>query len=333
MRTIWRAALVAILVIGPLAGCEKDNREAPRSTAPAQSMVIIGTGPMDGLDYATAGAMAAIVNRQRPVYRLRCAVEPSESPIDRIHAVVAGDLQLAIVTADLQFQAVMGQAEWQAAGPQAALRSCFGLYDAVVTLVAAVDAGIRGIEDLRGRHVGIGGRGSDHRRHAAVALEGAGLNPSLDILADGAAVAAVPGLLQEGRIDAFFLTVAHPHQLIREATSGRRQVRIAALENIDTVVAQHPYYTPAKIPVKHYPALENTTDVPAFGVKATVVTDARVSQDLIYTLVKEIFENLEVLKPMHPAYADLTREGMRQGLTAELHPGAVRYFREAGLMD
>ncbi len=333
MRTIRRSTLAAIMAIALLAGCEKEPVQPPPSTAPTGTVVIIGTGPVDGLDYATAGAMAAIANRHLPVHRLRFVVEPFESPADALRAVLAGDLQLAMVAADLQFQAVKGQAEWQTAGPQAELRSCFGLYDEVVTLVAAVDAGIETVQDLRGRRVGIASRGSDQRRHAMAALEGAGLNLSEDIMADAAVISAAPGLLQEGRIDAFFLTVAHPHQAILEAAFGRRKVRLGALEGLGQVLEALPYYTPAKIPVKHYPAFENAADVPAFGVKATVVTAARVSQDPVYTLVKEIFENLEVLKTMHPAYADLTREGMRQGLTAELHPGAVRYLREAGLMD
>ena len=68
------------------------------------------------------------------------------------------------------------------------------------------------------------------------------------------------------------------------------------------------------------------------GVMTTVVTSADVNEDVVYALTREVFENLDEFKTQHPAFAVLTKEGMLQGLSAPLHPGAVKYYKEAGLM-
>ncbi len=84
--------------------------------------------------------------------------------------------------------------------------------------------------------------------------------------------------------------------------------------------------------VGNYPGAANKEDVPSFGVKATFVTSAKVSETVVYNVVKEIFENFDDFKKLHPAYAVLTKENMLEGLSAPLHPGAEKYYKEAGLM-
>ena len=97
-------------------------------------------------------------------------------------------------------------------------------------------------------------------------------------------------------------------------------------------MAKYPYYAPATIPIKFYPGAENKEDVRTFGVKATFVTSSKVPDEVVYAITKEVFENLESFKKLHPAYEVLTKKEMLQGLSAPLHPGAVKYYREAGLM-
>ena len=82
----------------------------------------------------------------------------------------------------------------------------------------------------------------------------------------------------------------------------------------------------------HYPAAANDSDVATFGVKATFVTSAKVPDKVVYAIVKEVFENFEAFKKLHPAYSGLTKKNMLEGLSAPLHPGAVKYYKEAGLM-
>ena len=152
-----------------------------------------------------------------------------------------------------------------------------------------------------------------------------------DLKAEGVKAAEAPGLLHDGRIDAFFYTVGHPSGAIKEATSGKRKVHLVPITDIDNLLANNPYYAKAIIPIKLYPGATNKTDVVTFGVKATFVTSAKVPDDVVYAVTREIFENLDEFKGQHPAFAHLTAEGMLKGLSAPIHPGAMKYFREAGL--
>jgi TRAP transporter TAXI family solute receptor len=142
-----------------------------------------------------------------------------------------------------------------------------------------------------------------------------------------------PGLLQDERIDAFFYTVGHPNGNIKEATSGRIQVRFIPLKGktIDLLIAKYPYYTRANIPIKFYPNARNSHDINSFGVKGTLVTSDAVDEEIVYAITREIFENLDRFKKLHPAYSSLTPRGMLSGLSAKIHRGALKYYRECGL--
>jgi len=144
-----------------------------------------------------------------------------------------------------------------------------------------------------------------------------------------------PGLLQDERIDAFFYTVGHPNGNIKEATSGRVRVRFISIKGppADELVKKYPYYTKAVVPCKFYPNAENREDVETFGVRGTLVTSAFVDEKIVYAITKEIFENFEEFKSLHPAYAVLTKKSMLSGLSAPIHRGALRYYKESNLIQ
>jgi hypothetical protein len=102
-------------------------------------------------------------------------------------------------------------------------------------------------------------------------------------------------------------------------------------EIVDKLVARSPYYTPEVIPVALYPGVVNQEDVPTFGVVATLVTSADVSADIVYIITRAVFEDFEEFKNLHPAYSTMSIKSMLHGLSAPLHPGAVKYYKEAGL--
>lgn len=130
-----------------------------------------------------------------------------------------------------------------------------------------------------------------------------------DVVAKNVLATEAQLLLQDNRIDAFFCTVGHP--------SG----------------AERGYYTKTTLPVSEfYKGAENGADVDTFGVIATMCTSSRVPDHVVYSATKALFDNFDHFRKQHPALAGLTREGMLGGLTAPLHPGAIRYFMEAGLI-
>jgi TRAP transporter TAXI family solute receptor len=247
---------------------------------------------------------------------------------------MAGDLEFGVVQSDRQFQAVKGQKEWEALGPQKDLRAICSFHPESVVLVAGDDTGIEKFADLKGKHVNIGNPGSGQRGNSIDAFEACGINWEKDLRAEGLKADESAKMLNDGRIDAFFYTVGHPNGSIKEATSGGRKVHFVPIEGkcIDDLIAKYPYYAKAYIPVKHYAMARNKQDSPTFAVKATFVTSAKVPDAVVYAITKAIFDNLEELKGLHPAFEMLKKEEMLQALSAPIHPGALKYYKEAGLM-
>lgn len=328
MKKTLAVILIAVLVAGmAFAGGQGEEGEA------GPQFVTIGTGGVTGVYYPAGGAISRMVNAQRDVYGIRSSVESTGGSVFNINAVVSGDLEFGIAQSDRQFQAVNGQAEWDG-NALSDLRSVFSLHPESITLIATVDSGIESVADLAGARVNIGNPGSGQLQNSLDVLSAFGLTQD-DIQAEQVGAVEAPSLLQDGRIDAFFYTVGHPNGNITEATSGRTQVRIVDIAGpgIDDLLGELPYYAEAQIPQSFYPQAANTADITTMGVKATLVTSVNVSDDVVYAITREVFENLDSFKSLHPAFAVLTAENMLQGMSAPVHPGALRYYEEAGLVD
>ncbi|GBC61600.1 C4-dicarboxylate ABC transporter substrate-bindi ng protein [Desulfonema ishimotonii] len=308
---------------------------APSAVQAKTTFVTIGTGGITGVYYPTGGAIAKIVNKKRKEYGIRATVESTGGSVFNVNAIMSGDLEFGVVQSDRQYQATKGLAEWKDKGPQKDLRAVFSIHPESVTLVASADSGAKTIADLKGKRVNIGNPGSGQRQNAIDALTAVGINWKKDIRAEQIKASEAPGLLQDGRIDAFFYTVGHPSGAFKEATAGATKVSFISItgEGIDKLIAEKPYYAKSFIPVKLYPGAANDVEkINTFGVKATFCTSARVSDEIVYAIAKEVFENFEDFKKLHPAYQVLTKEGMLEGLSAPIHPGAMKYYKEAGLI-
>lgn len=322
-RVLVPVLTAAVAAIG-LFGCGKG--ESTRETA----FVTIGTGGVTGVYYPVGGAIAKMLNARREAYGIRASVEATGGSVYNINAVISGDLEFGIAQSDRQFQAWNGTADWDGR-PQTELRSVFSLHPEIVTLVAADDSGIASLSDLRGRRVNIGNPGSGQRGNALDVLGASGLNADSDLLAESLNAAEAPKMLQDGRLDAFFYTVGHPNGAISEATAGKRKVHFVPVLGMDALLNEFPYYTAVTIPADMYPLASNEEDTPSIGVVTTLVTSSALDDDIVYAITKEVFTRLQEFKKLHPALAQLSPETMVQGLTAPVHPGAKRFFDEAGI--
>jgi hypothetical protein len=328
MKKVWILCLAVLVGIVLLMGSTSTPVQAKTT------FVTIGTGGITGVYYPTGGAIAKIVNQKRKEYGIRCTVESTGGSVFNVNAIMAGDLEFGVVQSDRQYQAINGLAEWKDKGAQKDLRAVFTIHPESITLVAAVDAEVDTIQDLKGKRVNIGNPGSGQRQNSIDALTAAGLDWKEGIEAESVVADEAPGLLQDGRIDAYFYTVGHPSGNIKEATAGRRKVRICnvAGPGIDKLLSEKPYYAKAVVPAKFYPGAVNKNDAETFGVKATFVTSAKVPDEVVYAITKEVFDNFEAFKKLHPAYEVLTKKNMLDGMSAPIHPGAMKYYKEAGLM-
>jgi TRAP transporter TAXI family solute receptor len=296
----------------------------------------IGSGDVSGIYYPTGLIIAKMMNAKRDELGIRASVESTPGSVFNVNAIMAGYLEFGLVQSDKQYHAVKGLAEWSQKGPQENLRSVFSIHHESVCLVAAVDAGIKTINDLKGKRVNLGHPGAAMYMNAIDTLTSMGLNPNNDILPRKSKAADAPRLLQDNRIDAFFCTVGHPNEMLKEAVSGSRKVRFIPIKGpaIDKLVSEKNYYQKTIIPVREfYASSENPVNVETFSVVATLCTSAQMPDEVVYLITKELFDNFDYFKTQHPAYAALTKEGMLKGLYAPIHPGALQYFVETGLME
>ncbi len=322
--------LAACLIVSGIFSAVPDDLQAE------EVFITIGGGDISGVYFPTGLAIAKMINKRRPEYRIRAAVEATMGSTFNVNAIMAGYQDFGLAQSDIQYQAVMGVASWAAKGPQTELRAVFSIHPEALTLVAAKDAGIRSIADLKGKRVSLGNPGFTQRRIVVEALKTAGLDPNRDILSQTVPASEAPVLLEDNRIDAYFFTVGHPSETIQKALSGKRKARIIPISGpgVDKLVAAQRYYTKHRIQMQRlYPGLnEPQADVDTFGVRATLCTSSSVPGGLVYTLTKVVFENFDEFRRQHPAFVGLTKEDMLTGLSARLHPGALKYFREVGLI-
>jgi len=295
----------------------------------SRTFVSIGTGSQTGVYYPVGGAIKQLAE-DAEASSLSVSAKASRGSVQNINDVLSGAATFGIAQADRQYQAVNGLSNWDGT-PQEDLRFVFSLHPEVVTLIAAVDSGIESLEDLKGKRVNLGSPGSGHRGNAMAILEAAGIDPEADIQAESLTVGECASMLQDNRLDAYFYTVGHPNGSITEASTGRRTVRFVPITGMDALIETSPFYTTTEVPTHLYERAEQG-DVESIGMLTTFVTNAAVDDDTVYTLVKAVFENLDLLRQQHPALQGLTKEGMLKGAHAPLHPGAERYYQEAGLL-
>ncbi len=303
------------------------------TNAHAENIVTIGTGAVTGVYYPTGKAIAKIVNKIGKEHGVQVKVESTGGSVFNVNAINVRDLEFGIVQSDRQYQAWNGIKEWKDRGPQKKLRSICSFHPESVVLIAGDDTGIETLIDLKGKHINIGNLGSGPRGNAIDAMLSCGIEWRRELSAEGIRAADSAKLLQNGRIDAFFYTVGHPNESIKEATAGKRKVHFVPLTGdcIDQLVAKWLYYAKAYIPISFYPMARNKENVETFGVKATFCTSADVPENVVYIITREIFNNLEDFKKLHPAYGVLTKHNMLEALSAPIHPGALKYYKEAGL--
>lgn len=302
------------------------------SNALAQEFITVGTGGVTGVYYPVGGAICRLVNAGRPQHGIRCSVESTGGSVYNVNTMRAGELDFGIVQSDVQFNAYTGAAQFDG-NPYSQLRAVFGLHPEAFTVVSRTNANASEFAQLEGKRVNIGSPGSGQRATLEQLLALQDKTTSVYSLAADLRPAEMASALCDNRIDAMIYVVGHPNGSIKEATStcSSRLVNVRG-PAVDALLAQFPYYTKAVIAGGEYSG--NPDPIETFGVAATFTASTDVPEETVYQLVKSVFERLEEFKRLHPALAVLTPENMvTSGLSAPLHPGAERYYREVGLID
>ncbi len=293
--------------------------------------VSIGTGGVTGVYYPTGGAICRLVNKNRKEHGIRCSAESTGGSIYNINTLRAGELEFGVAQSDWQYHAYNGTSKFADQGKFEDLRAVFSVHPEPVTIIAHDDSGVMNITDLKGKRLNIGNPGSGTRGTWEVLEEALGWQRSDLKLAAEMKSAETGAAVCDGKIDAYFWLVGHPSALTQEslATCAAHLVN-ATGPAIDKLVGDNSYYRTATIPAGMY---NNDKDITTFGVGATFVTSAKVPDEVVYILVKAVFDNFDTFKKLHPAFANLSeKEMITDSLSAPLHDGAVKYYKERGWM-
>ncbi len=319
------------LFVGALSGLSLAGL-AFQAAAQDQQFISIGTGGVTGVYYPTGGAICRLVNKDRKEHGIRCSVESTGGSVYNINTVRSGELEFGVAQSDWQYHAYHGTSKFEEQGPFEKERAVFAVHPEPFTLVVRKDTGVSGFEDLKGKKVNVGNPGSGQRATTEIVMEAFGMTMDDFALAAELKGSEMAQALCDGKIDAMIYTIGHPAAAITEAATTC-DVELVSVDGaaIEKLVADNPYYRVATIPGGMYKGTDE--DVTTFGVGATFITSADVSDEVVYTVVKAVFDNFEDFKKLHPAFANLKEEEMvKDGLSAPIHPGAEKYYKERGWM-
>ncbi|MEX0371139.1 MAG: TAXI family TRAP transporter solute-binding subunit [Tateyamaria sp.] len=301
--------------------------------ATAQEFISIGTGGVTGVYYPTGGAICRLVNKSRKEHGIRCAVESTGGSVYNINTIKAGELEFGVAQSDWQHHAFNGTSKFEGDAAFPNIRAVMSVHPEPFTLIVRGDSGISSFEDLKGKRVNVGNPGSGQRATMEVVMAAFGIGMGDLALATEYKGSEMAKQLCDGNIDAMIYTIGHPAAAIKEATTtcDAKLVSVTGAP-IDKLVADNPFYRVATIPGGMYKGTDG--DTTTFGVGATFVTSADVSEDVVYVVAKSVMENIDDFRGLHPAFANLDpAEMVKDGLSAPLHPGAEKAYKELGLMN
>jgi len=312
------------------------------TVAKSAEFFTIGTGGPTGVYFQTGNAICKMLHksaiakehgRKKGIDKAyRCTAPSTGGSNYNIGQIKEGEFQFGVAQSDWQFHAVNGSSKWE--GKQfKGLRAVFSVHNEPFQIWARKKAKVKDFKGLKGKVVNIGNPGSGQRGTMEELMKAMGVDngyfKSVTELTSSEQVKA----LCDGKIDAFGYSVGFPNGAMEQAaTCGAKALPINLTGGpVQGLIDGADYYASATIPDGTYTGQKK--DVTTFGVKATVVTSNAVEADLVYLVVKAVFENFDDFRKQHPAFAPLKKEDMiADGLSAPLHEGAIRYYKEAGLM-
>lgn len=305
---------------------------SPAVSAAEETFVTIGTGGQTGVYYVVGQSICRLVNRGTEEHGIRCTAPSTGGSVANLNVIRQGNQDMGMAQSDWQYHAYEGTDRFSEQGPNLELRSVFSVHPEPFTVVARADSGIEAFDDLKGKRVNVGNPGSGNRGTLEVLMELKGWVLSDFKLASELKSSEQAQALCDNKVDAIIYTAGHPNGSIKEATTSCDAVLVPVEgPEVDALVEENSYYARAVIPGGMY--LGTDSDTPTFGVGSTFVSSTNTSAEVIYQIVKAVFENIDRFRRLHPAFAHLEPTKMiTDNLSAPLHEGAIRYYRERGWM-
>jgi len=298
----------------------------------ATKYVSIGTGAITGVYYPAGGAICRLLNRGRKEHGIRCSVESTGGSVSNLNAIRNGAIDFGIVQSDWQYHAYNGTGFFGDQKPFKELRSVFSLYTETFVIAVLEKSDIKKLDDITDKKVNFGPQGSGMYATMEVLMAAKGWTKQNFSTITYLQPSEQPKALCEGKIDVMIYASGNPNGVLQEATQACK-VKIIPIdrETIDKLIQINSFYVKAVVPGGMYAG--NPSNVDTFGVKASLVTSEKTSPEVVYNVTKATFENFDNFKTLHPVFSSLKKEEMvKEGNSAPIHPGALRYFREAKML-
>lgn len=312
------------LVLGALAGA---TLPFSRLALAQQKFINVLTGGQSGVYYPMGVALSQIYGKAMPDAKV--TVQSTKASAENLNLLQAGRGEIAFTLADALSDAWNGNKESGFATPLKKLRAVAGIYPNYIQIVASGDSGIKTMADLKGKRISVGAPKSGTELNARAILKAAGLS-----YADFAKVEYLPfgesvELMKNRQLDVTLQSAGLGVSSIRDLATAVKIVVVAI--PADTVAkVGDAAYQPAVIPANTYEG--QTADVPTVAIRNFLVSHSGVPDDAVYLMTKALFENLPSMVAAHNAAKAIDRATAMQGTTVTFHPGAEKYYREAGVL-
>ena len=298
--------------------------------------IVVATGVEGDVYHQVGRAICSFLRRKAEgvtcLPQLSAAGDTTVS-IANLNNVRGGAVEFGLAQADAQLHAVEHSGPFRFMdATHENLRATFSLHSETFTLLARAGSKIRDLDGLKGRRVNIGSPNSPTRRLMDQVMAAKGWSKRDFPLAEELQASQQSLAFCHERVEAMVYTVTHPDDAVRRVAELCDGVVLSVIgPDIDKLVEETAYFSRAVVPGGLY--AQNDAPVATFGVIATLVSSADVDDETVYAVVKTVFDNFDDFRKAHPAFGTLEPARMvREGLTAPVHDGALRYYEEKGLM-
>jgi len=340
----WARKLFLLLLVANLVACDSRNpqttskvdnvssEEKAVATSKLTTQLVLGTGSVKGVYFPIGGVICRLLNRHKSLHRLRCLLESTGGSIYNLRELRKGNFDLVVSQSDWQYHAYNGTSTFSDDGANEQLRAVFALEADPIALIVNAASDIASFDDLQDRTVSFGYARSLQHRIMNDFLEAKGWSDDnfkeVRRMSDTKQI----GALCDQNVEAILLLMSSLNDYLRNVDEAcqLRMIPITGPE-VEKIIQEKPYYRTGVIPREMY--LDSVDDVQSFGLGATFVALESTSPKAIYHVVKEIVENFKDFQSLHPSLGTLQKKELPYaGISVPLHPGAIRYYKEARLL-
>jgi len=297
------------------------------SIANADTKLSIGSCPIGCTAYTWSAGIADVINNNVPGVSL--TAEETKGYVANIKLLQNKELEISMATTLSSYQAYAAEGPYKGT-EKGKILSWMGIAPVAMHIITLEDSGINTMEDLKGKRVGMGQPGGVSMLDADAMMETLGLKEGADVKAFRIKLGAMANGLADGNLDAALWNGSFPLPPVKKLIASRKVKLIPIPDAFFTKhQAKYPPYARLSIPGGTYKGIDN--DTPSFSLANGMVISKDVPEDMVYSMTKAIFENLDKLKSVHPAFGKVTKSTVLNGFGAPLHPGALKYYREIGV--